>query len=250
MCYSSSVENLNETGDQQTPKENVRTKIMIAAAGLIAKGGQDAATTRAIATAANVQAPSIYRLFGDKRGLLDAVAEHSLAAYMANKSESTPHPDPVQDLRDGWDSHIAFSLANPELFAIMSGDPLLHATSPAVEMGRDVLRRRIKAIALAGRLKVSEERAVALVQSAGVGIVLTLLGQPEDARDLELLLMSREAVIAAITGEQMSSDATTVMQTAVAALRASLDKATVLSAGEKQLFDEWLKRIANMNDAQ
>ena len=86
---------------------------------------------RAVVAAAAVQAPTIYRLFGDKRGLLDAVAERSLAAYIAEKSAREPHPDPVQDLRDGWDTHVAFGLAHPGLFAIMSGDPHPHPLSPA-----------------------------------------------------------------------------------------------------------------------
>ena len=86
---------------------------------------------RAVVAAAAVQAPTIYRLFGDKRGLLDAVAERSLAAYIAEKSAREPHPDPVQDLRDGWDTHVAFGLAHPGLFAIMSGDPCPHPLSPA-----------------------------------------------------------------------------------------------------------------------
>ena len=102
--------------------DDARARIIAAAAGLIAAGGRDAATTRAVAAAAAVQAPTIYRLFGDKRGLLDAVAEHGLAAYVAGKSVREPHPDPVQDLRDGWDMHVAFGLAHPGLFAIMSGD--------------------------------------------------------------------------------------------------------------------------------
>lgn len=244
---------LSKPTDRETSADEIRTRIATAAAALIVNGGQEAATTRAIAAAAGVQAPSIYRLFGDKRGLLDAVAEHSLATYMAHKSALAPHPDPLQDLRNGWDTHIAFSLANPELFAIMSGDPHLHAASPAVDLGRKVLQRRVHAIALAGRLQVSEERAVALVQSAGVGIVLTLLGQPEDTRDLELSVMSREAVLAAITGEEImptdSEVAHVAAQVAATTLRASLDETTVLSQGEKQLLEEWLTRIANAGSA-
>ncbi|MES2465384.1 MAG: TetR/AcrR family transcriptional regulator, partial [Armatimonadota bacterium] len=159
----------NSLIDDDTPEEDVRTRIVTAAAELIAAGGRDAATTRAVATAAAVQAPTIYRLFGDKRGLLDAVAEHGLASYMAEKFLREPHSDPVQDIRDGWDTHIAFGLAHPGLFAIMSGDPQPRALSPAVASGLNVLRRRIRNIALAGRLRISEERALALVQSVGVG---------------------------------------------------------------------------------
>ena len=225
--------------------EDLRIKVLTAAAKLIAEGGQAAATTRAIAAEANVQAPLIYRLFGDKRGLLDAVAERSLADYMSHKATLKPHVDPVQELRDGWDTHIAFSLANPELFAIMSGNPNLHSASPAVKLGLEVLQRRIKAIALTGNLRVSEEQAIALVQSAGVGIVLILLSQSEVARDLELAVMARESVIAAITTEHKTIKIEPVTRSAAITLRASLDEFAVLSRGEKQLFEEWLVRITN-----
>ncbi len=221
--------------------DELRARIVMAAAALIASGGRDAATTRAVAAAAAVQAPTIYRLFGDKRGLLDAVAEHGLAAYVAGKAVREPHPDPVQELRDGWDMHVAFGLAHPGLFAIMSGDP--RPLSPAVAAGMEVLRRRIRAVALAGRLRTSEPRAVALLQSACVGTVLTLLGEPEARRDPGLSASAREAVLAAITGEAVSP-AGPLPGAAAALLRASLERTTVLTAGERHLLEELLDRIA------
>lgn len=222
--------------------DDARARIIAAAAGLIAAGGRDAATTRAVAAAAAVQAPTIYRLFGDKRGLLDAVAEHGLAAYVAGKSVREPHPDPVQDLRDGWDMHVAFGLAHPGLFAIMSGDA--RTPSPAAAAGLDVLRRRVRAIALAGRLRVSEARAVNLLHSVCVGTVLTLLGEPNAQRDPGLSAAAREAVLAAITGEA-TLPATSGPAGAAAALRASLSQTAVLTPGERQLMQELLDRIAD-----
>jgi AcrR family transcriptional regulator len=230
------------TPGEAAPADELRTRIVEAAARLIESGGRDAATTRAVAAAASVQAPTIYRLFGDKRGLLDAVAEHGLAAYIAEKASREPHPDPVQDLRDGWDLHVAFGLAHPGLFAIMSGEP--RPGSPAVAAGLDVLRRRIRNIALAGRLRVSEERAVALLQSVCIGTVLTLLGQPEEQRDPGLSDAAREAVVAAITGKATARTEPGPRGAAMA-LRASLDRTAVLTAGERHLLGELLDRIAD-----
>ena len=59
-----------------------RQRIVEAAARLLEEGGREAVSTRAVSAAAGVQAPTIYRIFGDKRGLLDAVASHGLAAYL------------------------------------------------------------------------------------------------------------------------------------------------------------------------
>ena len=49
-------------------------RMLRAAADLLQTGGIEAVSTRAVAAAAGVQPPTIYRQFGDKDGLLDAVA--------------------------------------------------------------------------------------------------------------------------------------------------------------------------------
>ena len=67
----------------------MRARIIAAGAERLADGGRDALTRRAVAAAAGVQAPTIYRLFSDKRGLLEAVAEHGLAEHIAQNSRST-----------------------------------------------------------------------------------------------------------------------------------------------------------------
>ena len=225
------------------PVEDVRTRIVEAAAGLIAAGGRDAATTRAVATAAGVQAPTIYRLFGDKRGLLDAVAEHGLAAYVAQKIARMPHPDPVEELRRSWDLHVAFGLSHPGLFAILS-DPRPRPPTPAIAAGHRFLKQKMRDVALAGRLRMSEDRAVALLRSFNTGTVLTLLGLPESQRDPDLSATAREAFLTAITGEAVSPGSAGVGG-AAASLRACLDQTSALSNGERHLLDELLDRIAD-----
>jgi AcrR family transcriptional regulator len=233
---------LPASADGDAP-DGVRNRILEAAALLIGHGGPEAATTRAVAARAGVQAPTIYRLFGDKRGLLDAVAEHSMALYVASKSRHEPHPDPVQDLRDGWDMHVTFGLSNPGLFLLMSGDHQ-GAASPAAGAGHQVLLRRVRRIALAGRLRVSEARAVALLDAACVGTVLTLLRQPESERDAGLSEAAREAVMTAIATDLAAPTASKANGLA-AALRASLPCGDLLSRGERLLLEELLERLAN-----
>ncbi len=241
------VDPMNEhdpTSEVPEPMVDMRSRIVAAAAVLIASGGRDAATTRAVANAAGVQAPTIYRLFGDKRGLLDAVAQHGLASYIAEKAVREPHPDPVQELRDGWDMHVEFGLAHPGLFAIMAGDPRPRPLSPVAAAGVEVLRRRVRNIALAGRLRVSETRAVGLLESVGLGTILTLLGQPENRRDPGLSECAREAVVAAITGEKVAT-ADHGVSGAAATLRASLEQTAAVTSGERHLMEELLDRIAD-----
>jgi len=179
--------------------DSTRDRIVAAAADLLA-GGREAVSTRAVSAAAGVQAPAIYRLFGDKQGLLDAVATHGLTTYLESKTHLEPSEDPVEDLRTGWDLHIGFGLANPALYALMYGDPRPGASpAPAALAAAEVLAGHIRRIAEAGRLRVSEERAAQLVHAAGCGTTLTLIARPENGRDPALSEMAREAVIAAIT---------------------------------------------------
>lgn len=219
-----------------------RARILAAAAELINEAGRDAATTRAVAAAAGVQAPTLYRLFGDKQGLLEAVADAEIAAYMASKASQEPHPDPLQDLREGWDRHVAFGLAHPGLFAIMAREARPRVRSSAVEAGIGVLRARVRRLALAGCLRLPEERAVLLLHATGTGTVLALLGQPESARDLGLSEAAREATLAAITGQALAEPGP---RGAALALKGSLDAVSVLSPGERHLMAELLDRIVD-----
>ena len=127
---------MEHAGDQAGPRRPERYPGRPRGGGgaAAARAGPAAVTTRAVAQAAGVQAPTIYRLFGDKDGLLDAVAEHVFAAYVAGKSRAAGGGDPVADLRAGWDVHIGFGLANPALFGLLT-QPGRDSRSPAAAAG-------------------------------------------------------------------------------------------------------------------
>jgi AcrR family transcriptional regulator len=220
-----------------------RKRILAATAKLLAEGGREAVSTRAVGAEAGVQAPTIYRLFGDKQGLLDAVATEGFATYLSTKSTPEPDTDPVDDLRAGWDEHLQFGLANPALYLLMC-EPRPGAMPPAAAAGIEILAARVHRIAEAGRLRVSEERAVQLVHAAGSGTTIALIAMPEAARDLELSVMAREAVVAAITTDAPAPSAPGPVGAAVA-LRAVLPQATALTEPERGLMREWLDRITD-----
>jgi AcrR family transcriptional regulator len=223
-----------------------RERIVEAAAQLLATGGREAVSTRAVSAAAGVQAPTIYRLFGDKQGLLDAVASRGFADYLRTKITREHHQDPVEDLRQGFDLHVGFGLANPALYALIYGDPRPGAESPVEREAAAVLAGLIRRIAEAGRLRVSEERAAHLVHSASRGITLTLIGLPPERRDPTLAESAREAVLAAVTTDPPSHiSAGTGPVWAAVALRAALPRLVVLTPAERGLLQEWLDRVAS-----
>ena len=231
------------TVETASGRDEARAHIVAVAAQLLAAGGRDAVSTRAVAAAARTQAPAIYRLFGDKDGLLDAVAEYGFSSYLAEKLTRLSSGDPVEDLRAGWDLHVDFGLANPALFSLMYGDPKPGRKSPAAIAAFRVLQHGISAVAAVGRLKVAEHLAADLVHAAGCGTVLALLVMPEERRDMRLSRLARDAVIAAITTDTPAVE-TPGPAAAAIALRATLPEATALTDGERHVLREWLDRLA------
>jgi AcrR family transcriptional regulator len=230
---------------QASVRSDTRSKIVAVAARLLREQGPAAVTTRGVAEAAGVQAPTIYRLFGDKDGLLDAVTEHVMATYVSAKAAiveaaSADHVDPLDDLRAGWETQIDFGIANPALFRLLS-DPGRLQHSPAAQSGQHVLAARVQRVAMTGRLRVSEQRAADLIQAAGTGAIQTLLATPPGQRDPGLADDMYEAVLRQILTDIPERAESGSRATAVA-LRAIAPRLGMLTDAERQLLAEWLDR--------
>ncbi|HEY2700678.1 MAG TPA: TetR/AcrR family transcriptional regulator [Pseudonocardiaceae bacterium] len=221
-----------------------RDRIIRAAATLLAEGGRDAVSTRAVSAAAGVQAPTIYRGFGDMQGLLDEVASYGFAGYLKAKTERQFAEDPVDDLRIGWDLHVGFGVANPAFYTLMYGEARPN-TAPAAQRAQEILHSLVSRVAAAGRLLVSVERAAQMIHSASSGVTLSLIATKTADRDPELSERVREAILAAITtgGAVPAGEAGTASH--AIALKASLPGApTGLTGAEQALLVQWLDRIA------
>jgi AcrR family transcriptional regulator len=221
-------------------RRETRENLVEVAARLLREQGAAAVTTRAVALAAGAQAPAIYRLFGDKDGLLDAVAEHVLATYVADKAQKADTGDPIADLRAAWDTHVGFGLANGALFRLLS-DPGRDQRSAAA--GAEVLRNRVRRVAAIGRLRVSERRAVDLIHAAGTGTVLALLSMPPQDRDLGLADAMYDAVMQTTLTDAPALPDEPATAAAVTFRTVVPDLAT-LSDAERALLSEWLDRAS------
>ena len=198
-------------------------------------------TTRAVAQAAAVQAPTIYRLFGDKDGLVEAVAEHVMTTYVgAKQAADLSSDDPVADLRAGWRLHVEFGLANPDLHALLNAGG--SQPSPATRAGIEVLRGRVRRLAGAGLLRVDEERALGLIHAAGTGTVMALLQTPAPERDHGLVEAAYDAVAAAVLVSRVPSSTDDRLTTATVTMAAALPDLPGLSDAERALMGEWLTR--------
>jgi AcrR family transcriptional regulator len=230
--------------------QNTRHRIVQAAAELLAQGGREAVSTRLVAEAAQVQAPTIYRLFGDMRGLLDAVACYGFALYLEGKVSRVHAENPVEDIRQGWDAHVGFGLANPALYTLMYGEPRPGGEFTAALQAMQILLGLVERVAEAGRLRLGVEQAAQMIHAASQGVTLSLLGARPEERDLTLSTLVREAILTTITLPADSSPAapdnsqSRVASRAVA-LKAVLPEAAALSPGERTLLSEWLDRLSH-----
>src|SRR6478609_6285327 len=180
-------------------KPDARARILRAATELLATGGRAAVTTRAVSAVAGVQPPTIYRHFGDMQGLFEAVARDTLATYAREKASRSLTDDPVEDLRRAWDLHTAFSLAHPDVFALLYSAPSAAAFRPLIAEGVALLQGLVARIAEAGRLRVDVAHATDLIHAAGTGITITLAATPPGERDPRLSETMLEAILTAIT---------------------------------------------------
>ena len=219
----------------------VGRRIIDATSFLVTQGGRSAASTRAVCSAAEVTPPTIYRLFDDKQGLLDAVVADALSSHL-QRHDVAPSADPVQDLRQGWDQHITFAIEHPRIYSLMYGDRVAVAPSPAATNAWTLLAALIHRIARAGRLAVAEAVATQLVHAAGTGTALTLISMNPDDRNHPLSELAREAVITAITNDTPPPTPPRPV-TAAIALRAVTALTDALTEAEACLLDEWLDRV-------
>lgn len=178
-----------------------RERILEATEELLATKDALAISTRAICDRAKVGMPEIYRQFGDKQGLLTAVADIGFERFLAAKRRNPLTDDPVADLRTAWDSHVAFALRNPYLYRLMF-TPTGDAKPQAIKEAQAILLTAVERCRDAGRLRMTPELAGQSILSANVGVCMMALSFPELLADDEISRAVRDAVIGKATGDE------------------------------------------------
>jgi AcrR family transcriptional regulator len=234
------------SGRRRTTASETAEKVLEAAAGLLNSGGVEAVSTRAVAAAAGVQPPAIYRQFGDKQGLLDAVTGFVLQNYLENKRAAALTDDPVQDLRDSWDLHVDFGLTHPGCYVLAYVQPQPGRMPSHARESLEILRGLVARIGGHGLLRMSVKRATELMHCAVVGFVVNQIRVLPDERDLQLSQTMRENAIAAIVTDAAKQPAPSDLPARAVALREALLGVHdgPLTSAEKAVMAEWLDRIA------
>ena len=235
----------------RTRQKSLSERILEAAASLLDSGGVEALSTRAVAAAAGVQQPAVYRQFGDKEGMLDAVALFVLREYLHEKRRlAGESKDPVPALRQMWDLHVEFGLENPACYQLIYCRPRPGLMNRAIRETSALLEQTIARLADQGLLTTSVERATRLFSAAMVGYVLTNIAVPPAERDPRLSAVARENAVSTITQDtDVRHIAPPGVVRRAAALREALrdNDMSPLSQSERNLLVEWLNKLADQN---
>ena len=168
------------------------------------------------------------------------------------------HEHIADDIRAGWDNHLAYAREHPNFYRLM-WSPAIAARSVAVSAAYEMLRARLELGAGRGQLRVSPETATRTVMAAVTGAAMSLTTQPDLYGTAAFVLHLREAVIRTTTiGEERSStserrgakDDDLSLPTVAATLTSKLTgQETPLTQAEHALMQQWLTTLADMPGA-
>ncbi|WP_406476603.1 TetR/AcrR family transcriptional regulator [Streptomyces sp. NBC_01615] len=236
---------------------STKARILEVAAALVAESPNGDVSTRAVCEAAGVGAPALYRHFGDKEGLLSAVVDNGWDKYLATKRDRAPGTDPVQDLRDGWDTHTEFALQNPNLYRLMNSPAMRTPPAAALE-SHQILTSDLQRAAEQGKLRLAPELAAQIIMSANVGVALMLVSRPATFTDRSVSRRVRDAVHATVftadvtdSRDSRTSSVTVPAETGVPATATRLGAllrqtpSPAFTPAETGLLTEWLDRLSN-----
>ncbi|MEV0315436.1 TetR/AcrR family transcriptional regulator [Nonomuraea fuscirosea] len=181
------------------PAAVARERMLAAAFEIARNEGVDAVTTRAVCTAAGVQAPSLYHHFGDRAGLISAVVDVAFEEYFHRKGAAAAPDDgdPRARVAAGWDAHVAFARAYPGLY------PAMYPASgpPPSQLGRSgaLLRAGFDELERAGALRPGITAALATnaLRAALRGVAHAVATNPGDRDDMTSAVV-RDALIHAL----------------------------------------------------
>jgi len=171
--------------------------LLAAAAEMVSAAPGEDVPLRAVCDKVGVKLPTLFHFFGNKEGLLRAVAEHGFELLADALEARDPCDDAIEDVEAYWDTHVAFGIANAGFYMLMYGQPAYGSAPPEQDRPTSVLMRLLRRADRQGRLVVSPKHAAAHVTVACVGVTLRQIGRSEP--DPRLSAAVRQATIRAVT---------------------------------------------------
>jgi len=136
-------------------------------------------TTRKVCELAGVTAPTLYHHFGDKQGLMQAVAKRKMLAFFSGKRQQPETDDPRADLLRGWDQWAGhFARQNQALIAALQQSPEISARLRAG--AEAIAEARLKRLQSVQALRMPPKQAAqVMVAASNVLVQLIQQGMPE-----------------------------------------------------------------------
>jgi AcrR family transcriptional regulator len=206
---------------------------------MIAAAPGEEVSLRAICAAVGVKMPTLYHFFGNKQGLIEAVIERGFDLYLAEKSSAETSGDPIQDIRAGWDAHVAFGLANPGFYTLMYGKVRPGYSPEPQARPSEILRTLTARAAQQGRLAVTPDQAAAHILVTNIGVTLRQIVLAAEDRALSVAV--REGALAAITGT--SGSAHSARDHITRTIEHANAHPDLLGSAETSLLTTWLGRL-------
>lgn len=123
------------------PDLEVRTRLIEAAARMLAEQGPESVSSRAVALAADTSIMGVYSQFGSLEKMVEAVVEEGFRRLAVRFAEVRPSDDPVGDLAALSRAYAEHAHENPNVHRVMFGDATLgqyrRSTPYELRTGRD-----------------------------------------------------------------------------------------------------------------
>ncbi|NUK07918.1 TetR/AcrR family transcriptional regulator [Streptomyces lunaelactis] len=191
---ASPAPHLRRTPVQQRSAERL-TRILDACAELLDESGYEELSTRGVAARAGVPIGSVYRFFGNKRALADALAHRNLDSYaerISGRLAELPAGDWRGALDAVLDEYVAMKRTMPG-FALIDFGYRIPLGAPAAGANHEVAHLLAELLAgHVGRGADEELRRAVLVSVEAADALLQLAFRVETAGDEAIVAETRE----------------------------------------------------------
>jgi AcrR family transcriptional regulator len=185
---------------------DTRTRLLTAASHLLTIGGPDAVTLRAVGTESGLSRSAAYRHFGDKDGLLSAIAAENLEFIGSRMREEAEQAfSPKTPLCGALLGYVDGALTNPAHYRLVFGDFQISNPSKALEQAATACTEYLYELVTDGQrdgtIIVGDVREItALVWASVHGLVdLTLAGHLREPRTVDGFTTIPRLVYLAVT---------------------------------------------------
>ncbi|MGW7368139.1 TetR family transcriptional regulator [Streptomyces sp. NPDC054841] len=193
-----SANSLRRTPVQQRSAERL-TRILDACAELLDETGYEELSTRAVAARAEVPIGSVYRFFGNKRAMADALAARNLDHY-AERITARIAELPAGDWRGAVDAVLDEYLAMKRTvpgFALIDFGYRIPLAAPAGGVNHEVADRLTELLAgHLGRRADDSLRRTVLIAVEAADALLQLAFRVEPSGDAKIIAETRELLYA------------------------------------------------------